>query len=163
METANSEQRTPDTGHRTGSASKIGPIRQECGSLFGRWTSLLTLCINPMMDDLSQLLQLMQDDPAKFQGLSIEKISRFIDYATLLKRDILLTESALHPASEPPPCLPDLIKTFLEQARQLPSGYAASCWDIFKQTVWDANQSNVEKREKDFREHGHVFGLSVYT
>ena len=58
--------------------------------------------------------------------------------------------------------LPDVIETFLEQACQLPSGYAASCWDIFKQTVWDANQSNVEKREKDFREHGHVFGLSVY-
>jgi hypothetical protein len=114
------------------------------------------------MNDLSQLLQLMQDDPAKFQGLSVEKISCFIDYATLLKRDILLTESALHPVSEPPPCLPDVIETFLEQACQLPSGYAASCWDIFKWTVWDANQSNVEKREKDFREHGHVLGLSVY-
>jgi len=56
-----------------------------------------------MMNDLLQLLQLMQDDPAKFQGLSIEKISHFIDYATLLKRDILLMESALHPESEPPP------------------------------------------------------------
>jgi hypothetical protein len=73
------------------------------GSLvFGHWT-LLALYINLMMNDLSQLLQLMQDDPAKFQGLSIEKISRFIDYTTLLKRDILLTESALHPESELPP------------------------------------------------------------
>ena len=139
----------------------VAPIRRERDQEPGHWT-LLALYINLTMNDLSQLLQLMQDDPAKFQGLSIEKISRFIDYATLLKRDILLTESALHPESEPPPCLPDVIETFLEQACQLPSGYAASCWDIFKQTVWDANQSNVEKREKDFREHGHVFGLSVY-
>ena len=52
--------------------------------MFGRWT-LLALYINLMMNDLSQLLQLMQDAPTKFQGLSIEKISRFIDYATLLK------------------------------------------------------------------------------
>ena len=39
----------------------------------------------------------------EFQCLSMEKISRFIDYATVLKRDILLTESALHPATDPPP------------------------------------------------------------
>jgi hypothetical protein len=50
----------------------------------------------------------------------------------------------------------------LEKSWELLKGYAAACWDIFKQTVWDANQSNEEKREKDFRKNGHVFGLSVY-
>ena len=155
MENRDGEQQMMNGEWRTGLVCLIRKMWHQSdentiGSLvFGCWT-LLALYINLMMNDLLQLLQLMQDDPAKFQGLSIEKISRFIDYATLLKRDILLTESALHPESELPLCLPDVIKTFLEQTCQLPSGYVALCWDIFKQTVWDANQSNVEKREKDF-------------
>ena len=44
----------------------------------------------------------MEDDPAKFHGLSMETISRFIDYTTVLKRDIRPTESAvtLHPTDQ---------------------------------------------------------------
>ena len=114
------------------------------------------------MSDLAQLLELMKHDPDAFQGLSTAKISRFVSYATLLKRDILLTESANHPKSEPPPCLPDSIEAFLEKSSELPAGFAAVCWDIFKKTVWEDSVSEKERREKDFRMHGHVLGLSVY-
>jgi hypothetical protein len=87
------------------------------------------------MNNLTKLVELMKADPAAFEGLSIAKLLRFVNYATLLKRDILLVESANHPESEPPPCLPDTIETFLEKTCELPKGYAASCWDVFKQTI----------------------------
>jgi len=71
--------------------------------------------------------QLMQHDPAKFQGLSIEKISRFLTTQPA-EAGHLLTESALHLRLNH--LLPNVIETFLEQSCQLPAGYAASCLDI---------------------------------
>ena len=114
------------------------------------------------MSDLTQLLELMKHNPGAFQSLSITKVSRFITYATLLKRDILLAESVNHPVSEPPPCLPDSIETFLGESCQLPKGYTASCWDIFKETMWEGGVLKQEQQKKDFRVHGHALGLSRF-
>lgn len=96
------------------------------------------------MNNLTTLVELMKADPAAFEGLSITKLTHFANYATLLERDILLAQSANHPELEPPPCQPDTIETFLERTCELPKCYGASCWDVFKWTIWEDSVSLQE-------------------
>lgn len=138
METLNSELRTLNS-----------KLSSEMHAI--PYTSFCLLWLLYTMNDLAQLLELMKHNPDAFQGLSIVKIFRFVNYASLLRRDILLAESANHPESEPPLCLPDSIEIFLEESCQLPKGYTAACWDIFKQTVWRTALQRMSGEKRTFK------------
>jgi hypothetical protein len=115
------------------------------------------------MGDLKKILDLLRVDPEAFQGLAIGKILRFASYASSLKNDILLSQPASQSESTPPDILPPTVESFLSESCDIPAEFTKSCWEVFKETVWEESEVKRERVEKDFQKHGHIHGLSTRT
>jgi hypothetical protein len=114
------------------------------------------------MGDLEKILELLKVDPEAFQGLTIGKILCFTSYASSLKHDILLSQPASQSESTPPDFLPPTVESFLSESCDIPAEFTKSCWEVFKETVWEESDADREQKEMDFREHGHIHNLSKY-
>jgi hypothetical protein len=115
------------------------------------------------MGDLERILDLLRVDPKAFQGLTIGKILHFVSYASSLKNDILLSQPASQSQFTPPDILPPTLESFLSEACDIPAKFTKSCWEVFKETVWEESKVKRDQEEKDFCEHRHVHGLIMHT
>ncbi|KAF8060185.1 hypothetical protein FPV67DRAFT_1674149 [Lyophyllum atratum] len=92
--------------------------------------------------------------------LTLHQVMQFVTLARSLKDDILLTQPAVIPASDPPEILPPSVKTFLEDSCKISEECVEDCWEVLRSTIWHGVGVN---REQDFVEHGHPRGLTSRT
>ncbi|KAF8057809.1 hypothetical protein FPV67DRAFT_1677039 [Lyophyllum atratum] len=91
--------------------------------------------------------------------LTLRQVMQFVTLARSLKDDIILTQPAVIPASDPPEILPPSVKTFLEDSCKISEECVEDCWEVLRSTIWGVGVN----REQDFAEHGHSRGLTSRT
>jgi len=95
---------------------------------------------------LEDLLPLINDGIDSVQQLTLSQILHFITVASRLKDDILLTQPASVPASQPPDILPPSISAFLGDCCDLLPDFVDRCWDILWPAIW--NDSRFRDRSE---------------
>ena len=89
------------------------------------------------MDSLCELFVKLQPYPNLRAQLSLSQIWRFITHAALLKKDIILTQSARHDPMQPPQFLPPAIEEYLSKLLNLDSRLVEDCWTVLRDLVWN--------------------------
>jgi hypothetical protein len=109
---------------------------------------------------LGELLQQLKASPLSFDGLTWEQVIQFVTLASKVKNDIILTQPASMPESEPPAVLPPSVAAFLGDSCKLAPAHVENCWKIMKGVIWTTPPSIPV--EPIFAEHGHQYGLGMY-
>ena len=108
---------------------------------------------------LDELLQQFRSSPLSFNGLTWEQLVQFTTLASKVKNDIILTQPANVPESEPPDVLPPSVAAFLGDSCMLMPAQVEDCWKVMKGVVWRTAPSIPV--ETIFAEHGHQYGLGM--
>jgi hypothetical protein len=111
---------------------------------------------------LSDIFAALSQDPELLEALSLSNLVHFIVYATALKSDILLTQSARHDPDVAPEFLSPVIQNFLSKVINAGLETTFRCWSVFKELIWSSVLAEELTRnpEENFRAFGYSSGLS---
>ncbi|KAJ7587635.1 hypothetical protein C8J56DRAFT_1050874 [Mycena floridula] len=102
---------------------------------------------------LFDILARLEADPVFTAHININTVIQYLDLASWLKNDILLTQDAKHDPKVPPAVLPPSISKFLAAACDIPSALVSCFWDNLKDTVW--SQEKALSTKVLFEKHGY--------
>lgn len=108
-------------------------------------------------------MQALLDAINKQEGShDIFKLSCFIQYASRLKNEILLTQKSSHLPNIVPRFLPVSVVNFLASSCALSEEEVEDCWTVVKDLVWSAYILDDKAVSAAFKDHGtdKGFGLS---
>jgi hypothetical protein len=108
------------------------------------------------------LQALTESIPLSPEKLSLGRLVLFINLASKLKDDIILTQSAHIPASEPPDNLPPSVLHFLADCCEVTLPDVIVLWRALKGLAWYGCGPGDESLRKAFRQHGHAYDLCIY-
>jgi hypothetical protein len=111
-----------------------------------------------MSDNSLQKLLLQLGDNV-LNCLTVDKLALFINLASRLKNDIILTQSPRVPPFDPPEFLPPSIRCFLGNSCELTLSCVDRCWNALKGTVWNKPDLLGDPSEAVFAQHGLKHGL----
>jgi hypothetical protein len=92
---------------------------------------------------------------------TLNTIVHFVNLASRLKDDILLTQPAFVSPLQPPSTLPPSARQFLSDACGLPPPDIDCCWDTLKGVIWEPLNLPQDRVERDFTNYGHSRGFST--
>jgi hypothetical protein len=94
--------------------------------------------------------------------ITLSQILHFLSLASLLKRDIILSQPAIQLIDNTPEVLPPLIQAFLADSIGIGLESIPAAWDILKDHAWKMTPlaEHVETEKEVFREFGWARGLS---
>ena len=97
------------------------------------------------------------------QKLTLPQIVQFVSLARQLKNDIILTQPANVSDAFPPAVLPPSVAYFLSDACGLPADSITHCWELLKDTIWQAEDAFEDRTRTAFCEFGYDRGLGMFS
>lgn len=117
------------------------------------------------MSEFQRLFDVFREQPSLSASLTLDRVVRFVVYATSLRNDIVLVQPANHLPERVPDFLPHSVEAFLSEACLIDLDLIPALWGALSETVWGGNFEKFLEKEPHlsvFSQYGHNHGLCMF-
>ncbi|KAK7014291.1 hypothetical protein R3P38DRAFT_3401050 [Favolaschia claudopus] len=87
------------------------------------------------MTTMQEIHTFLSRIPGLSEAVTMDKAMSF------LKDEIIVAQEADYDPANPPPKIPEYVRSFLGCATEMPDEFVSGCWTAFQDTIWTYDES----------------------